>query len=1056
MVGDIEESSLTGYLIKNLEPLTEADPVILAEYVAALLKEDRPIKELQKLCAENLVEFLGQGTKSFITKLFQDLEDGSVVAPSESLDSIRKVEPSPSFIAEDPVELTVLSSKPEDLSPTGFTSDPEEKEVSDDDDDDRNHKHRRREPRSQSFDKDAQEEFLSWPNRKRNRPFENGQLYLGSDPQPSETRKEYNLSRSDRDLSAKFEKRRPGIAIQPCTSLDLGSFPLGRGRGRSSGPWIQHDSRFSSVDKLDLALQMAPQGGTPPSLFPGRGLANAGNAQIGSWSAFGLIPGMSNGSLDTFHPLGLQGLLRPPINPSLSISMPHQRCKDFEERGFCLRGDMCPMEHGVNRIVVEDVQSLSQFNLPVSLPSAHLLGVPSGTGPLTSVGAPSGLLTNSKGLHGKNTKPGTNDDGIGLNGVLSSSAGLGEADLYDPDQPLWNADRQETSGALLKPPSPKTNNVESLWETVNSYRNSLRVSDGIDSEQPCKSITTTAVSQSTALSVWGRIGKSGIKIETAGANDNALPALGALGNEGKEDLEEALPSFLATAHQGKVTFTGVSPKTMNSSATPKLRNDPERSGGRQLQKALCTLFVNGIPQKSNKREALLSHFKKFGEVIDIYIPLNSEKAFVQFSRREEAEAALKAPDAVMGNRFIKLWWANRDSIPDDGLNKGKTVSAVPRGFTTASVPSEPSITDGAKVNIPSAPPKVSIPASDLPVPAAVNPKPVMVNGPKAIPPVQKKLENLELLKEELRKKQEMLDRKRNVFRRQLDKLEKQATTVKGEAAADQAIKRHKVGTATDVAKASNPCSTNPGTTEERPGAEKTVDKNLGENSASPSSKTSSTLILLSPKNSKQLSRPSAPIGPPLLVNRFKLDNRPTTFKILPPLPADFANVSVLKEHFQSFGDLAAVELDDSDFCTRSASVEPSANCFARITFTTRRAAERAFLNGKCWQSHSLQFVWLANSSNSTNELGGRESSPIPTPRAPSDAEVPSKTSIFGSSSSSTGKPTSIGSQDEPAAGGGDSRISEEIKSEAQVEEGTNLSSVHLEHFNAQGSVIGGT
>ncbi|KAJ4961941.1 hypothetical protein NE237_021851 [Protea cynaroides] len=1090
MVGDMkfEESSLTEYLAKNLKPLTEADPVILAEYVAALLKKDKPIKELQKLCAENLVEFLGQGTNSFITKLFQALGDGSIVVPAESLDTIRKVEPSPSFIAEDPTEPTISSSKPEGLSPIGCIGEPEEKEVSDDEDDDRNHKHRRREPRYESFDKGSHEQFLSRPNRKRNKPFENGQLYLESEPQPSETQKAYNLSHSERDLSVKFDKRRPGIATQPHAPPDLGQRtrvnqafrgdpgarfdlstligrpPLGRGRGRSSGLWSQHDSRFSSVEMLDFASHIAPQVAAPPSLFPGRGLPNAGNAQGGSWGAFGLIPGMPNGNLDTLHPLGLQGTLRPPINPSLSIGMARQRCRDFEERGFCLRGDMCPMEHGVNRIVVEDVQSLSQFNLPVSLPSARQLGVPSGIGPITSISS-SGLLTNSKGLNGKSTKSGTNDDGIGLNGVLSSSAGVGETDLYDPDQPLWNTDRPETSSAL--------------WDADTSYSHSLRISDGVGSERPGKSITTTA--GSTVSSVWGRIGNSGIKIETMGTNDNALPSLGSLGNEAKEDLEEAMPSSSGTAQQEKLTFMGDNdPKTMNSAATPKPRNDPGRNGGRPLQKALRTLFVNGIPQKSNKREALLSHFKKFGEVIDIYIPLNGERAFVQFSKREEAEAALKAPDAVMGNRFIKLWWANRDSILDDSINNGNNVSADPRSVTTASVPLQSSVTDGAKENIASAPPKVSGFASDVPVPAAVHHKPVVVDSPKAIPPVHKKLENLELLKGELRKKQEILDRKREDFRRKLDKLEKQNTTVKGEAAADQPIKRPKVGTATDVAKAASPWPTDPSTTSERPGAEKAVDKNyVGENSASPSSKTSSSLMLQSPRSSKQPSRTSAPIGPPFLVKRFKLDNRPTAFKILPPLPAEFADVAALKEHFQSFGDLATVELDDSDSHTGSAGLEPSAKCSARITFTTRRAAERAFLNGKCWQGHNLQLTWLAASSNSSEQVG-RENSPIPNPGVPPDAEVPSKTSTSGSSSSSTGKSTGIGSQDVPAAADDDSRDSEGIKCGTEgmevaegcpsssttvfsneihsprgdtlmVEEGMNIRSVLLGHFDAQES-----
>lgn len=54
-----------------------------------------------------------------------------------------------------------------------------------------------------------------------------------------------------------------------------------------------------------------------------------------------------------------------------------------------------------------------------------------------------------------------------------------------------------------------------------------------------------------------------------------------------------------------------------------------------------------------------------GEVINIYIPMNSERAFVQFSNREEAEASLRARDVVMGNRFIKLWCANRDCFPSE-------------------------------------------------------------------------------------------------------------------------------------------------------------------------------------------------------------------------------------------------------------------------------------------------------------------------------------------------------------------------------------------------------
>lgn len=45
-----------------------------------------------------------------------------------------------------------------------------------------------------------------------------------------------------------------------------------------------------------------------------------------------------------------------------------------------------------------------------------------------------------------------------------------------------------------------------------------------------------------------------------------------------------------------------------------------------------------------------------------------------------------------------------------------------------------------------------------------------------------------------------------------------------------------------------------------------------------------------------------------------------------------------------------------------------------MTFTTRRAAERAFLNGKCWQGNNLKFTWVT-SSTSSSDISVRENIP---------------------------------------------------------------------------------
>lgn len=259
------------------------------------------------------------------------------------------------------MELEISSPKPGGLTQSDCNSDPDEKEVSDDDDDDRNHKHRRRDTRSQSLERDVPDPVFTRPFRKRNKPFPNGNHFRESDSQTGAAWKNYN-SNLDKDFFGKFDKRRPGHASTARSTLDLNQrfrpnqpFPgdpsLARGRGRDLGLWNQRDSRFSS----DLASQVV-QGSIPPSLFAGRGLPSVSNAQNAPWNAFGLIPGIPNGNLDAIHSMGLQGPLRPQIPSTLNMGIPRQRCRDFEERGFCLRGDMCPMEHGVNRIVIEDVQ----------------------------------------------------------------------------------------------------------------------------------------------------------------------------------------------------------------------------------------------------------------------------------------------------------------------------------------------------------------------------------------------------------------------------------------------------------------------------------------------------------------------------------------------------------------------------------------------------------------------------------------------------------------------------------------------------------------------------
>uniref|UniRef100_A0A7N0U4M8 Zinc finger CCCH domain-containing protein 41 n=1 Tax=Kalanchoe fedtschenkoi TaxID=63787 RepID=A0A7N0U4M8_KALFE len=851
------------------------------------------------------------------------------------------------------MELKLSSSRgPRDLTASDIDSDPDREFSGDDEDDDRNHKHRKREIKSQSSEFDASQSVSSRPLNKRKKSFENGRLLRENDSQTNGGWKNNNFA-SERETFLKSDRRRFDLPMFSRPQMDAnqriglgqtysGDSGFARGSGRES--WNPHSPMFGSME----FSQVVHQGSVSSSIFVERGLPIFAGVQNAPWNPYSMLPGIPTGRVDGMHSHGVNPNLRPPINPTSNIGIIRQKCRDFEERGFCLRGDMCPMEHGVNRIVVDDVQSLSKFNLPVSLSGGNTLGVGGGSGPLLA-GSESASFSdnNNNKLLSKTGKPKSVRKGInaGCNGTFSNTSLAGN-DFYDPDQPLWNKDGPGSSNVLSQPCSPEIQQNESILhrDTSSSSHVEVNKDSGIlpVSGNACSSISTHSLALSAPGSMNGSKSRSDLK-----GNISTVPnASGQYDNsKGREDTSNKVQStplegIQASSEDNGTNITGASQRRFKGTS---------RNTKKTLLKAMRTLFVNGIPQKDNNKEALQSHFQKFGKIIDIYIPSNSEKAFIQFSTREEAEAALKAPDAVMGNRFIKLWWANRDSIPDAGVKIG---NISPHVYLSArsqgKINQLPAPKATAKVNV------VSVSSAPFPVPDQG--KHVVATGPLALVPSQKKLESLEVLKEELRKKQELLDQKRNEFKRQLDKLEKQkqAAGVKGEVSSEQPAKRHKVAMAADVTKTLVPRSADVSTPGTLSRAEEVAEKTknivkLAEHDPS----RASTLLPQEAISQKMLNPPSTTKAN-VPMNRSKLDNQPNAFRIVPPLPADFTDIGTLREHFSPYGEVYDVELIDVDMDECRA---------ALINFDTRPSAEKAFESAKSWKGHDLLFTWVTSTGN---------------------------------------------------------------------------------------------
>ncbi|GAA5857028.1 hypothetical protein JCM9279_003436 [Rhodotorula babjevae] len=109
MIVSIDPHKLKPWLIRALEPISDAEPLVLADYVLALLKRDvHDLDELRRFCVHQLDDFLEQHSAAFVDSLLRALQDpdssapvpdargAPPAAPPSSLKRARSPQPAPS------------------------------------------------------------------------------------------------------------------------------------------------------------------------------------------------------------------------------------------------------------------------------------------------------------------------------------------------------------------------------------------------------------------------------------------------------------------------------------------------------------------------------------------------------------------------------------------------------------------------------------------------------------------------------------------------------------------------------------------------------------------------------------------------------------------------------------------------------------------------------------------------------------------------------------------------------------------------------------------------
>ncbi|XP_059079466.1 zinc finger protein swm-like [Tigriopus californicus] len=257
---------LKSWLTSCLDPLCDADPAALAKYVLALIKKDKPEKELRQSMQAQMEVFLQNETPGFIDLLFETVENGRYLqhtptTPEKPTPIVKSELPDPND--EPPADGVADSTTPTRLPASEVTHPDHEAPV-------------------QAGQRSPSSEFMKNRIRVRRR----------SSRSPVSAHRRRNSSRN-RYRSRSSRSRSPPTSghYRPTRS------------SRSRSPY----RRTSRPHR--------PRSFSPPNNAP----EDEGPS---------------------------------PYLPSTTAKRP--RCRDYDEKGFCMRGDMCKFDHGNDAVVLED------------------------------------------------------------------------------------------------------------------------------------------------------------------------------------------------------------------------------------------------------------------------------------------------------------------------------------------------------------------------------------------------------------------------------------------------------------------------------------------------------------------------------------------------------------------------------------------------------------------------------------------------------------------------------------------------------------------------------
>ncbi|XP_026543775.1 RNA-binding protein 27 isoform X2 [Notechis scutatus] len=609
--------ALKSWLAKLLEPICDADPSALANYVVALVKKDKPEKELKAFCADQLDVFLQKETSGFVDKLFESLYTKDYLVPNEPVKPDLKTNQGKEEIKEEAMMLNTVLKKVIPISETFQESFEEDRE---------NKKKKYTSPQKNRSDSNEQRtrerkrDDGKW--RDYDRYYDRNDLYRDK----YDWRRGRSKSRSkSRGLSRSRSRSRGKSKDQDANKdRDAGRNIDHRERAKFKCERSDMDSSYNpvSLSSINSAGQYSTGAQCIPTAVTVIAPAHHPENTTESWSNY-------------------YGNHSAPNSFGRNVP-PKRRCRDYDERGFCVLGDLCQFDHGNDPLVVDEVSLPSMIPFPPPPP-----GLP----PPGMLMPPTQRPTHNMRMPGPHLHPRPPPlVRIPIPRPPSSQSSL----INSRDQPgTTTVPSLAPMGARLPPPLP-----QSLLYSVSEH---TYEPDGYNPEAP--SITSTGRSQyrqffsRTPMQRPNLIGLTSGEMDTNPRAANIIiqtePPIGIASNSSNVSRVVLEPDNRKRILN---TIEGPSPK---KPWIGKQTNNQNKPGFlKKSQYTNTKLEVRKIPPELNNITQLNEHFSKFGTIVNIQVAFKNdpEAALIQYLTNDEARKAISSTEAVLNNRFIRVLW----------------------------------------------------------------------------------------------------------------------------------------------------------------------------------------------------------------------------------------------------------------------------------------------------------------------------------------------------------------------------------------------------------------